>query len=402
MKELASGRPLFQQVLCPFLSFELLSKEEYKKSYERTEQAFQNILHKAQKRAFPFLEQPFSPELSFLKPWIQQFQAFRLILVFDIGATATGMEMLTNLVQSDIWTSSFLPRICFLSALDPEKFWEAMSIANPQTTGILVFSSSQEEEGTVLYLMRCLEYWKGLLAPEELARHILVVAGQDSHVLGRIAQQFQLDTLEYPSAQDGISCFSALSFLPAMVIGFEGTKFCKGAALTCNQFFSRQLKTPLEFIALLEGLRRKHSILTHFFIPYGNLLESLVGWYQGISSRWIRERKDVLMPLSYPYTQGLGITKMPQFFTLFMESQMAQERLAPETWETIPELRRLSCQSLAGFMQEQFKKFHQTLHQTQQAFRVFQLHLLNEEVLGALLMAFTLENLLFQEVSSLP
>ncbi len=397
---------LFQQMLCPFFHTKLLEKEEYQAAYYKTQKAFQCVIQKAQNRELPFLEEPFSPNFSKIQEWITHFQKFSMILIIDTDTTALDSKTLCALLQSSIWIQGSFPRICFLNLLDPEKFWETMSIAHPKTTGIIIFSTSREKEETILYLMRCLEYWKGLLTPEELAYHLLVVNSHESTTLEKIARKFSLSMLRLPrqKTMEPISCFSPTTLLPAMIIGFEAEKFCRGAALVCNQFFSRKMRVPMEFVALLQGLKEKSSLSPyHHIIAHGDLLKALAEWYQKVWSFWMMDKwHDVFMPfVTWEWQASMTIrhkstASQQPFFTLFFEENMTKERLDPEIWRAIPEVQHLAQRSIERLLHEKFRGFHHALLEKQIPFRILQVPLFNEETLGAIFMEMILEVLLLQ------
>lgn len=399
------NHPLFQQDIRLVTGSKVLEDANYIRSYKETLGAFQRLSHKASERAFPFLESPFDPApAEKYRELVTHFQQFRMIVVIGVAEELAGARALSALLQSWVWVEDSFPRLCFLDQLDPETFWEMMSVANPQTTGVIVISQSGDSLPTLIQLMRCLEYWQGLIAPQDFHQHFLIITGQKAGNLRKIITHFHLTHISYPeSTGKAVSCFSVVALLIAMIVGLDIHKLCQGAALTCNQFFLRHLRTPIEGVALMRTLVQFHGVQNHFLLPHGDIFDPLIAWYQQIWAEVLGEKSEFLFPIrNKPFEKLMPFGKIRYFFTVFSELQVARERLMPELWAGFPELKKLSCTALADLSQAQCEKMCQLLVSRKHPLRILRVHTLNEETLGALLMNSLLETLLVAELLAAP
>ena len=385
----------------------ILSRELYVNAYQEAEKAFQKIAYKAQNHQYPFLELPFkTDDLSLLKEAAEYFQRFQTVLIIGTGGSSLGGRALCALLQSWILTSTSFPRLHFLDNLDPETFWEVMSVANPKTTGVLAISKSGETPEILIQVMRCLEYWNGLLDKKELAERFWVITENTQNRLRKIAIHFRLKCLDHPSNIGGrFSCFSLTSLLPAMIIGFDAKKFRQGAARTCNQVFLGKLKIPIEGVALMWALYKKNEIKTHVLFPYGDAFAPLVLWYRQLWAESLGKNGcgftpvDAMGPIDQHSQLQLYLDgPKDKFFTILLELQVAREKLSPEMWSALPQLKEFAYHAIADLVQAQCKATCHTLAKRQQPIRILRVQTLNEETLGALMMNFMLEVLIMAQL----
>jgi glucose-6-phosphate isomerase len=280
------------------------------------------------------------------------------------------------------------PRLCFLDDLDPEVFWEIMSIANPVTTGVIVLSESGESEPMLLQLMRCLEYWHGMIDAQEIPRHFVVITSPSSSRLMRMVDRWKLPWWRYPTlALPELGCFSPPLLAPLGLAGFDRARFNQGSGATCAQFFQGQLKGPLEMAALAFAGHKAHAMQVHRIWGHGAIFHSITAWME-------KSSRQLLKNAPYRWVSSSEKMKSLTLTTLFFERHVARERLVPDFWKDLPQLRTLAQTPMLHWVKERHEGLcHQEIQQGHFLRRV-NVHSLNEETLGALFMNHVLETLL--------
>lgn len=370
---------------------DLLDRRSYLRAYGEAANALTHIERRAESGDYAFLEEPFLP-LDRADGIIKKFQNFRMVLVMGTCEATVTVKAMTALFQSWVWVDDAKPRICFLDRADPEVFWEVMSVANPLTTGVVIFGDP-ESEVTLLQMMRCLEYWQGMLSPSEIKSHFLVISSSQRGAIQKISESFGLSRIDGRFFPQGayFGCFSLPTLIPAMIGGFNAEKFNRGAALTCAQFFRRQLKIPLEGASLLWSSRQSQGLSYHLLHPVGQIFQHLTDW---MSEVW----RGVFQDLSYVLVTE-PVPNIRHFVTVFFEQHMARERLNPDFWSHIPEVQSFAHTALEEATAKSCHTFCQKKIQQGHLLRTIRVNVLNEETLGALFMNHILEILVMSELS---
>lgn len=381
----------------------ILTREGYELSFHQTKQALSALKAEGDKGNLPMLE------ACFWKEDILQFQSianayrnFRYILVIGTGGSALGGKTLTSLFQSWVMSDAYFPTLYYLDNLDPEIFWEIMSVVNPATTGVFVISKSGETPETLIQLMRCLEYWQEFLTDEQLRQQITVITDPGPNTLARIAEAYGFTRLEHPPHVGGrFSCLTVAGLLPAMIIGVNIKDVRQGAAYLLNQVFSQESSAPVEGVAVMWALYQKYGISLHVMMPYGDSFVPFSLWYRQLLAESLGKEGKGFTPIHAlgPLDQHSQLQlylegPRDKFFTLIYEKQMTRETPKTSLWEAFPELGFLAHASMSDLVQAEFKATSQVLSQRGCPVREIYVTSFQEVTLGALFMHFMLETLL--------
>lgn len=381
------NRDLFQQDLSVLVKSGLCSRKDYQGGYARAMHALKQVKVRADRGEIPFLRGPFLP-LTDLSDVQDNFKGMRMILVVGSPSNIRALRALSGIIQSWIWVDGSRPRLCFLDDLDPEVFWELMSIANPMTTGVIVLSQSGENDPVLLQLMRCLEYWHGMIDKEKLARHFVVVTSQSSSRLMHVVNRWKLPCWKYPVlAFPELGCFSPSLLAPLGLAGFDRARFNMGSGTTCMEFFKGELKAPIEMAAIAFAGHKARALNIQRMWGHGNIFHPITAWMQSVSTGLTKHSP-------YRYLSKLDPMNSGTLTTLFFERHVARERLVPDFWKDIPALKTLAQTPMLHWVKEEHERLCQQQVQCGHFLRRINVHSLNEETLGALFMSHVLEALL--------
>lgn len=379
------NRILFQQDVTLLVNSGLCNASDYRQHSLRTHEAFIRLESKAKRGDFPFLGAPFL-SLDRMEQIRDQMTGMRMILIIGQPRSSITLRLMSGLLQSWVWVNSTWPRLCFLDGLDPEIFWEIISIADPMTTAVFIFSHSGEEESILLQMMRYLEYWSISLKAQDFRQRFVIVTSPRESTLMKISKHFGFLQLDYPESGVGhLGCFAMPFLLPLALSGFDCKKFYEGAALVCAQFFKKQLLSALEAVTLFSVGYHKYGIERQVFLGSHHAFQYF--------PQWAEQMRHIL-----GYDARAFHMDQPYFATIFTEQNTPRESLDPAFWDAIPDVRILAQKSLAQWLQEQHEQDCQKIIQEKHFLRILRVKTLSEETLGALLMNHILEVLLMTEL----
>jgi hypothetical protein len=277
-----------------------------------------------------------------------------------------------------------------VDSLDPEIFWELMSVANPHTTGVMVLSRTGESEEILLPVMRCLEYWQGLMEPDLLRQRFVMITPDRASRLMSIVRQWGFTWWPYPEyGDDPLGCFHRALLEPLVLTGFDLPSFYKGIQHTTVLFGQGQLPASLETIGALwaaYSLQRLHCVQWR---GSGDVFCELLNWMQHVFQVTVPGDQIVLVPWS-------GQPQQPTMITFFHEEYVARERLVPDFWKDLPALKGLAQTPMMQWSKQAFDARCQSYAAQRHGVRIIHVRSMNEETMGSLVAHHCLEALLLR------
>lgn len=382
---------LFHQDLSFIRQAPWFDQATYEKEHHHMLLTLRHLLDKAHNDELSFLVHPFMPTPDY-SGFMDPCKDAELVLVLAKREHCVSMKALACLLQSWVWLLGAKPRLCFLHDVDAENFWEIMSIANPAKTVVVALSPSGEDEEVLIQFMRILEYWQGMISKADMKKRIFAITANPEGRLTCVAQTFALEPIACQEVDvKGMECFVPSLMMPLILTGFDMTKFNKGAALTCMQFFKNQLKTSLEGMALLRMAQKIQGVYNHIIYPANSIFKPIADWMQYVGHAFF--------PTLVFNAHDKVAESKKVFYTVLFERHVARERLSPSLWKNIPSLKALSETTLRDFAQKDCQRFCHKQTQDGHFLRLLELHSLNEETLGSLFMNHVLELLLLRQLA---
>ena len=378
--------PLFRQDLRLVLDAQALDWSLFLKHYANAVQSVHSIQGAIQR--FSFIEYLWS-NATFVESLAEQFQKFRTILIVGRADDIAGTKYITHWVQSFLGQhDSSFPEVHFLSAPDPELFWEIMGTVNLEHTGVMIVASTPEDMFPYIILLRCIEAWQSSVKKCTLHHHIAVWLPKNMLIphIHTVAQQFDLTVHQYSILFPKSSyCFNELSLTVGKLIGLHIQLFLGGAKKTCWQYFHQILKSPLEGAALCTTLSQQYPHLVHWIWTATQSFHPLGQWVQWLWEETIRPRVHTL-PRHVMHTPPMRYSALS---TTFWEKKNITDIAFPGYFdaERVP----YTSVHLKQLLDQEFKKECRHLAKEGQPVRIFYTKQLNEETLGALSAHFLLE-----------
>lgn len=392
-------------------------------AYAQGAHVVQTLTHLAQEGCLDVVQAPFQDiqrHDALCHKLSRSFQDVKIIVVIGTPDSMVTVRALVALMQSWVWVQGARARVCILDQLDAEVFWQVMSVADPAHTGIFVFSEghSQGHAMETLLMMRCLEYWYGVVPREQLQQRVVVVSPQDDRLTANrptpvnvLAQQFGVHHLTYTPVHKlfmqgsrttdarmaALNCFAYPFALPAWLLGFNTALFYQGAAATCVQFFAGTMRAPIEYAAWRYALERRNTLARQdYWIqrdgPLGINKHLVTGHTFATQNlgHWMHQVSQVFTSL-----HAMPQAPTADLYTHILEERGVRERLQPHLWEHTPAVADLAQQSLRDYAQHQQEAIAQQQARTGMLLRFLRVSTLNEETLGALMMNHILQELVW-------
>ena len=397
---------LYEQSFERTLKQGLVDEKQLKTSMALARDAVDKLRSKGKDGSLEMLESAFwkddIPNFSAIGTFYRRFHS---VVVIGMGGAALSGKALCSLYQSWIMSDSSFPFIYFLDNLDPEIFWELMSVLNPKTTGIVVISKSGETTETIALFMRCLEYWKEFLTPQEIGTHFTIISRKES-ALARLTGQFQMTFLEHPQAIGGrFSCFTLVGLLPLIMVGGDPRKVRQGGSAVVKSFFADRTSPPLEGAALLHALYENKKLTSHVLFPYGDAFTQFVQWCRQLVAESLGKQGQGITPLSAlgPCDQHSQLQlyldgPKDKFFTLLTEKNKPREKVKPDLWASFPEVSFLAENTLEDLLFAHQRATAEVLVSRDCPVREICVKTFNESSIGALFAHFMLETLVLAEL----
>lgn len=394
---------LFQQDIGLLTRSGLCDEGRYGITYTKVLEAWSSLEKRVANGHFSFLRHCFDTleQKKDIDHYKKNLQGIKMILVLGRPQETQSIKAIMGLLQSWVWIDGVRPRICLLDTLDPEVFWEIMSIADPKTTVIFAFSPQGECELTLLQLMRALEYWKDQAEEGLLKEKIFCICPTKINSLKAIGEKFSFHHLPYPSIMaPGYGCFSLPFLLPLIFAGLDWEKFLAGAAHVCMSFFQGKLPSAIPAVTLF-CLGQKQGIYHHCFQGSGPIFRALIGWMVQIRRYFERGHLSALQTFFLNLDDETHSQNLQQhlcFFTKFFEHHMAREQIDPDFWKDVPMVHELARMPMLSWIAQSHQVSCQRLIAQKNFLRIMHVKSLNEETMGALMMNHIVETLLYQEV----
>jgi len=406
MLTIPGKKDFYTQNLKGLFDYELLTETEFLSAKKECEPLVDEIQERGKHGHLPMIESVFwTEDIARFEAVGTFYRRFHSVVIIGMGGATSGGKTLSSLFQSWLMSDSSFPFVYFVDNLDPEIFWELITLLNPKTTGIIAISKSGETIETLSILMRFIEYWSDFVGLQELGTHFSVITTPGS-TLSKMARQLQLNELEHPPRIGGrFTCFTLVSLLPLIIVGGDPEKVRQGARYVVKNFFNERPSPPLDGSSVLYHFYRKHHTPSQVLMAYGDAFQTFTKWCCQIIAESLGKDGKGWTPLAalgpadhHSQLQLYLGGPRDKLYSLFSEVNRPREKLKPSIWRAMPELKFLSYSTLDDVLAAQKKaSLHVLLAQGCFA-RNFSVRLLNEFSMGALCAHFILETLVLADL----
>jgi glucose-6-phosphate isomerase len=334
-----------------------------------------------------------------LKPYADQFKAFKDVIILGTGGSSLGGQALTALAPSAS------PSLHFVDNIDSFTFQEVLQNLSPVTTGVISISKSGNTAETLMQTLTLLQNWP-LFNPSSQA--LIVTENKDS-AMRELAKAYSIPCLDHPDDVGGrFAVFTVVGLLPGMIVGLDVDAFCDGAheAFQNAEDGTAQTCAPLVG-SLMQIAFQKQGVSQSVLIAYCDRLEKTCEWFAQLWGESLGKKDIDGNPCGTTPVKALGAVDQhsqlqlyldgprDKFFTfLTIEDQTTLPAVAPSFELKHPATVPLLGRTMGALMLAEQQATMDTMRKHNCPLRQTQMQRLNEENLGSLMMHFMLETLL--------
>jgi glucose-6-phosphate isomerase len=194
------------------------------------------------------------------------------LIVFGIGGSSLGAEMLVNGLQTKVG----LP-VSFYDNVDPETLAGPGKVAWKKTFLLVVSKSGGTAETLSQFLTTLPDLQKQL--GNDIGRQVAVITENREGDLGKIAQALEIPIINHPAVGGRFSALSIVGLLPAAVAGVDVEGVLGGAAAMLQKCLLADLdKNPALRGAAAQYQMAQAGKNVSVYMSYGKKLDCVAAW----------------------------------------------------------------------------------------------------------------------------
>ncbi len=336
-------------------------------------------------------------DLEVIEYQAQRYQNFDDILILGTGGSSLGGQALTALRQ----TSS--PRLHFLDNIDASTFDHALKKISLARTGVIAISKSGNTAETLMQLLTCFHFWKGL----DLTQHFLIVSEPGNNAIRELAAALYLPTLDHPHDVGGrFSVFTVVGMLPSFIAGVDGREVRVGALEVLSGLSQATVGNCSPLIAaMMQESLQKQGVNQSVFFTYCDRLQKLACWYSQLWAESLGKKDSNGQSHGTTPLQATGATDQHSQLQLYLEGPrnkfftvltLSQQHVLPKVEASSyhhPALLSLHDKTMGDLMIAEQRATIDTLRLNNCPVRELAIKNLTPKNMGALMMNFILETL---------
>lgn len=379
-----------------------ISQEAFLRLREQT----RPILHSLQLRkldnSLPILNLPeITKDLEIIEKTAQQLQAnFKNLVVLGTGGSSLNGQAWLGLRSCENRVGHVPTRVHFMDNIDPYDVECLLAHIPLKQTAFLAISKSGKTLETLTQMLVCMD-----IARKEcghaIGKQFFVISDPVENPLRHLGASIGATLLDHdPGVGGRFSTFTNVGLLPAAAAGIDIRKARQGAAKVLEETFSQLTLSEVAAGAALQVAFMQHGMNATVMMAYVDRLANFVTWYRQIWAESLGK-------------EGKGTTPVKAMGTLDQHSQLQLYLDGPRDKfftfvtmdttghgysldiESLPDigLGYVRGKNLGDVLQAEHQATIGTMVRKQCPLREFRIARLNEEILGALLMHFTLETI---------
>ncbi|MBA4250079.1 MAG: hypothetical protein C0432_04000 [Candidatus Puniceispirillum sp.] len=317
------------------------------------------------------------------------------VLVLGTGGSSLGARALCSLKYKEDKR-----KIIFIDNIDSDYFSHTLESINPKKCIVLVISKSGNTPETLMQLSCLMDQWKSLSFNWE--QQSLCITENSDNALRHLAKTYHLPILDHPSDVGGrFSVFTIVGLFPSFLAGINCQEFCKGA-LDALPKTSNEDQHPAVLGASSFASFYEKGIHELVIMVYCNRLLHFADWSIQLWSESLGKKTSEGQRKGPSIIKALGATDQHSQLQLFIDGPenkyfafytLEKHKNIPSKNMEIdhPVLKKLEGKSMEELMMAEQKATIDVLRAHKKPIRHTELEILDEYVLGTLMMNSMLE-----------
>lgn len=331
--------------------------------------------------------------------------AFDDVVVLGTGGSSLGGQTLCSLANIGFGPRAGAPRLHFMDNVDPHTFDGLIAGVNWQRTGIIAISKSGSTAETLLQFGILLEAMRESVAENQLADHVVAVTEASENPLRIVAQRLGCAVLEHDAGIGGrYSVLSVTGLLPAAIAGLDIAALRAGAQTITEPLLSATATEdlpPAAGAALSVGLNRYNGATMSILMPYSDRLADFGLWYCQLWAESIGKNGEGATPI-----RAVGTTDQHsqlqlyldgpanKMFSLILTETAGQGPSVRAEFNDLEDLAYLRGSTMGDLLAVAGRATAETLANNGRPTRIFNVPVVDEAAMGALMMHFMIETVI--------
>lgn len=325
---------------------------------------------------------------------------FRRTIVFGIGGSSLGGEMLVSILGSHAHPVEFFDNV------DPSTLTRLEHV-DWRDTCLLVISKSGNTAETLSQLLTVLPAVERCTDAAGLRERILVITENHDGALGRIARDRRLEILPHPPVGGRYSVLSIVGLLPAALAGVDVGAVLNGARRMAERcLVPDPEQNPAFRHGVIQYLHAQHGRTLSVQMIYADRLRPLVYWFRQLWAESLGKRDAGGAAHGLTPVSAFGVTDQhsqlqlyldgpdDKQFTLIIDPDLRAQGLRVDArYAHLPEVAPLAGHTTGELFHAEFEATVATLARHQRPVRRLSLAARDPAAIGGYIMLMELETI---------
>ena len=326
------------------------------------------------------------------------------LVVLGTGGSSLGGQTLVALKENVFANKPHSVKLHFVDNIDPRTMDQMLKSLELSKTHFLVISKSGGTVETLSQMLVVIEALRGQLGEQAVAKHMTLITIPAASPMQALAVQFGIPMLDHdPKLGGRFSVLSNVGLIPAQLAGLDIKALRSGAAELLDEALDEKTGTASRAVmgaaANIAMMRQGKSVSV--LMPYCDRLACFGLWYRQIWAESLGKQGHGSTPV-----RALGTVDQHSQLQLYLDGPrdkfvsmllLDNARNGPCVSPALADkkgMEHLPGRTLGDIINAQQQATLETLVRNEVPVRLFRIPVLNEQVLGGLLMHFMLETII--------
>jgi glucose-6-phosphate isomerase len=359
-------------------------------------------------RSPSFLSLPYARDTAAISDRARRLvQRFRQTIVFGIGGSSLGGEMLVRVLGDPDKGHA----VRFFDNIDPSSLIELTQI-NWSETCLLVISKSGTTAETLCQLLSLLPTVEKQLGERSLRDHVLVITENPSGPLAQIADRLGLEIIPHPPVGGRYSVLSVVGLLPAAIGGVDIARLLTGARAMAERCLSGSMEAnPAFWNGACQYLHAERGRTLSVYMTYCDRLRPVMRWFRQLWAESLGKRDAAGRLRGLTPVEAYGVTDQhsqlqlylagpdDKQFTFLTNPSLHQSGIRiPDRFTDIPEVAVLAGHTMGELFAAEFEAIRTTLTRNHRPHRTLRMRPDDPAALGELILLIEVETVVVAEL----
>lgn len=331
--------------------------------------------------------------------------SFKDVIILGTGGSSLGGRTLYALADRGFGPPAGHPRLHFLDNVDPDRFAALFAALDLAQTGVIAISKSGSTAETLTQLAVIVGEMRKSMDDRAIGERFVAVTEPKDSILSAIAERFGMVRLDHdPNVGGRFSVLSVVGMLPALIAGLDVRAIREGAATVLDPILSGgtpSRSAPAEGAAVSIGLAQACGTATSVIMPYSDRLGDFGLWYCQLWAESLGKDGHGTTPVraigtvdQHSQLQLYLDGPADKMFSLMLTDCAGTGPAVATDFAGMDGLSYLSGRTIGDLLDAAGRATAETLMENGRPTRVFQVPVVDERSMGALMMHYMLETII--------